>query len=108
MKLSMVIATQVPLVLVYKREKVGFLYIASPQQGDLRILGSLSGRGTDGGARICNRRVPGDLRPDSQVTQPPTGGVGGTVACESALRSAGTLLSRVRATSTGQLKRRNN
>ncbi|GFN91784.1 hypothetical protein PoB_001829000 [Plakobranchus ocellatus] len=28
---------------------------------------------------------------------PKVGGVGGTVACESALRSAGTLLSRVRA-----------
>ncbi|GFO00050.1 hypothetical protein PoB_002655500 [Plakobranchus ocellatus] len=49
----------------------GFLYIASPQQGDLRLLGPPSGRGADGGARIRDRRVPADLRADSQATEPP-------------------------------------
>ncbi|GFO47769.1 protein prune homolog-like protein [Plakobranchus ocellatus] len=49
-----------------------FLYKASPQQGDLRFLGLPSGRGADGGARTRNRRVPTDLRADSQATVPPT------------------------------------
>ncbi|GFN92906.1 TBC1 domain family member 2b [Plakobranchus ocellatus] len=50
----------------------GFLYIASPQKGDLRLLGPPSGRGADGGARIRDRRVPADLRADSQATVPST------------------------------------
>ncbi|GFN76458.1 Arginase [Plakobranchus ocellatus] len=45
---------------------------ASPQQGDLRLLGPPSGRGADGGARTRDRRVPADLRADSQATVPPT------------------------------------
>ncbi|GFO01306.1 hypothetical protein PoB_002781100 [Plakobranchus ocellatus] len=51
---------------------IGFLYIASPQKGDLRLLGPPSGRGADGGARTRDRRVPADLRADSQATVPPT------------------------------------
>ncbi|GFO41703.1 hypothetical protein PoB_006820800 [Plakobranchus ocellatus] len=49
-----------------------FLYIASPQQGNLRLLGPLSGQGAGGGARTRNSRVPADLRADSLTTQPPT------------------------------------
>ncbi|GFN92439.1 hypothetical protein PoB_001894500 [Plakobranchus ocellatus] len=49
-----------------------FLYIASPQQGDLRLLGPPSGQGTGSGARTRNRRVPADLRADSLATVPPT------------------------------------
>ncbi|GFN95841.1 hypothetical protein PoB_002234700 [Plakobranchus ocellatus] len=48
------------------------LYKVCPQQGDLRLLGPLSGRGTDGGARTRDRKVPADLRADSQATVPPT------------------------------------
>ncbi|GFN85691.1 hypothetical protein PoB_001219700 [Plakobranchus ocellatus] len=44
----------------------------SLQQGDLRLLGPPSGRGTDGGARTRDRRVPADLRADSKATVPPT------------------------------------
>ncbi|GFO03086.1 hypothetical protein PoB_002959100 [Plakobranchus ocellatus] len=55
-----------------KADGFGFLYIASPQQGDLRLLGPSSGRGADGGARTRDRRVPADLRADSQATVPPT------------------------------------
>ncbi|GFO21574.1 hypothetical protein PoB_004807900 [Plakobranchus ocellatus] len=43
-----------------------------PQQGDLRLLGPPSGRGADGGARTRDRRIPADLRADSQATVPPT------------------------------------
>ncbi|GFO22176.1 hypothetical protein PoB_004868100 [Plakobranchus ocellatus] len=50
---------------------VGFLYKTSPQKGDLRLLGPPSGRGADGGARTRDRRVPADLRADSQVTVAP-------------------------------------
>ncbi|GFN90382.1 hypothetical protein PoB_001688800 [Plakobranchus ocellatus] len=46
--------------------------IASPQQGDLRLLGPPSGRGADGRARTRDRRVPTDLRADSQATVPRT------------------------------------
>ncbi|GFN82853.1 hypothetical protein PoB_000935900 [Plakobranchus ocellatus] len=51
---------------------VWFLYIASLQQGDLRLSGSLSGQGAGGGARPRVRRVPTDLRTDSLATVPPT------------------------------------
>ncbi|GFO33920.1 hypothetical protein PoB_006042500 [Plakobranchus ocellatus] len=50
----------------------GFVYIASPQQGDLRLLGPPSGRGADCGARTRDVRVPADLRADSQATVQPT------------------------------------
>ncbi|GFO34325.1 hypothetical protein PoB_006083000 [Plakobranchus ocellatus] len=50
----------------------GFLYIASPQKGDLRLLGPPSDQGADGGARTRDRRVPADIRADSQATVPPT------------------------------------
>ncbi|GFO43647.1 hypothetical protein PoB_007015200 [Plakobranchus ocellatus] len=103
----------------------------SPQQGDLRLSGSPSGRNARGGARTRYRRVPALVsyllhslpeEPPHHVCHcghgnlvlPPKDtaqnislhqcslpflerGVGGTVASESALRSAGTLLSRVRA-----------
>ncbi|GFO00862.1 hypothetical protein PoB_002736700 [Plakobranchus ocellatus] len=49
-----------------------FLYIASPQQGDLRLSGPPSGQGAGGGARTSDRRVPADLRADSLATVPPT------------------------------------
>ncbi|GFO05947.1 hypothetical protein PoB_003245200 [Plakobranchus ocellatus] len=52
--------------------KHGFLYIASPQQGDLWLLGPPSGRGASGGARTRYRRVLADLRADSQAIVPPT------------------------------------
>ncbi|GFO26384.1 hypothetical protein PoB_005288900 [Plakobranchus ocellatus] len=42
-----------------------FFNIASPQQGDLRLSGPLSGQGAGGGARTRNRRVPADLRMNS-------------------------------------------
>ncbi|GFO40603.1 hypothetical protein PoB_006710800 [Plakobranchus ocellatus] len=50
----------------------GFLYIASPQQGDLRLLGPSSGQSAGSGARTRDRRVPADLRADSLATVPPT------------------------------------
>ncbi|GFO44412.1 endonuclease-reverse transcriptase [Plakobranchus ocellatus] len=49
-----------------------FLYIASPQQGDLRLSGPPSGRGAGSGARTRDRMVPADLRADSQATVLPT------------------------------------
>ncbi|GFO01885.1 hypothetical protein PoB_002839000, partial [Plakobranchus ocellatus] len=48
------------------------VYIASPQQGDLRLLGPPSGQGTGSRARTRDRRVPADLRADSLTTGPPT------------------------------------
>ncbi|GFO38081.1 hypothetical protein PoB_006458600 [Plakobranchus ocellatus] len=51
---------------------VSFLYIASPQQGDLRLSGPQSGQGAGSGARSRDRRVPADLRADSQATVLPT------------------------------------
>ncbi|GFO15772.1 C-type lectin domain family 4 member g-like [Plakobranchus ocellatus] len=51
---------------------LSFLYIASPQQGDLRLSGPPSGQGTGSGARTRDRRVPADLRADSQATVLPT------------------------------------
>ncbi|GFN83335.1 hypothetical protein PoB_000984100, partial [Plakobranchus ocellatus] len=44
----------------------------SPQQGDLRLSGPPSGLGAGSGARTRDRRVPADLRADSQATVPPT------------------------------------
>ncbi|GFO43861.1 hypothetical protein PoB_007036600 [Plakobranchus ocellatus] len=52
--------------------RLGFLYIASPQQGDLRLSGPPSGQGAGGGARTRDRMVPADLRADSLATVPPT------------------------------------
>ncbi|GFO18006.1 hypothetical protein PoB_004451100 [Plakobranchus ocellatus] len=49
-----------------------FLYIASPQQGDLRLSGPSSGQAAGGGARTRDRRVPTDLRADSLATVPST------------------------------------
>ncbi|GFO36858.1 hypothetical protein PoB_006336300 [Plakobranchus ocellatus] len=42
-----------------------FLLYASPQQGDLTLLGPLSGQGTNGGAGTRDRRIPADIRVDS-------------------------------------------
>ncbi|GFN85922.1 hypothetical protein PoB_001242800 [Plakobranchus ocellatus] len=50
----------------------GFLYIASAQQGDLRLSGPPSGQGAGGGTRTCNRRVTADLSADSLATVLPT------------------------------------
>ncbi|GFO28293.1 dehydrodolichyl diphosphate synthase complex subunit nus1 [Plakobranchus ocellatus] len=43
-----------------------------PQQGDLRLSGPPSGQGVGSGARTRDRRVPADLRADSQATVLPT------------------------------------
>ncbi|GFO40915.1 hypothetical protein PoB_006742000 [Plakobranchus ocellatus] len=51
---------------------LSFLYIASPQQGDLRLSGPPSGQGAGSGARTRDRRVPADLRANSQATVLPT------------------------------------
>ncbi|GFO07278.1 hypothetical protein PoB_003378300 [Plakobranchus ocellatus] len=49
-----------------------FLYIASSQQGDLGLSGPPSGQDAGGEARTRDRRVPADLRADSQATVLPT------------------------------------
>ncbi|GFO33427.1 hypothetical protein PoB_005993200 [Plakobranchus ocellatus] len=54
------------------RVGMGFVYIASPQQGDLRLSGPPSGQGTGGGARTRDRRVPAYLRAGLLATVPPT------------------------------------
>ncbi|GFO05372.1 hypothetical protein PoB_003187700 [Plakobranchus ocellatus] len=46
--------------------------LKSPQQGDLRLSGPPSGQGAGSGARTRDRRVPADLRADSQATVLPT------------------------------------
>ncbi|GFN98843.1 hypothetical protein PoB_002534900, partial [Plakobranchus ocellatus] len=51
---------------------LSFLYIVSPQQGDLRLSGPPSGQGAGSGAGTRDRRVPADLRADSQATVLPT------------------------------------
>ncbi|GFN85038.1 hypothetical protein PoB_001154400 [Plakobranchus ocellatus] len=51
---------------------VWFLYLASQQQGDVRLLGPPPGLGASSGARTRDRRVPADLRADSLTTVPPT------------------------------------
>ncbi|GFO16600.1 hypothetical protein PoB_004310500 [Plakobranchus ocellatus] len=48
-----------------------FVYIASPQQGDLRLSGPPSGLGAGGGVRTCDRRVSADLKAHSLATGPP-------------------------------------
>ncbi|GFO35055.1 hypothetical protein PoB_006156000 [Plakobranchus ocellatus] len=48
-----------------------FQYIASTQQGDLRLLGPPSGQSAGGGTGTRDRRIPADLRPDSPSTVPP-------------------------------------
>ncbi|GFO22410.1 hypothetical protein PoB_004891500 [Plakobranchus ocellatus] len=85
------------------------LYIASLQQGDLKLSDPPSGQGAGGGARTLDRMVSAYLRANSLA---PVGyikryfrpegvsGVGGTVDSEPALKSVGTLLSRVRAPPT--------
>ncbi|GFN82970.1 hypothetical protein PoB_000947600 [Plakobranchus ocellatus] len=45
---------------------------ASPQRGDLGLLGPPTGQGASGGARTCLRRVPAGLRADSLATVQPT------------------------------------
>ncbi|GFO39020.1 hypothetical protein PoB_006552500 [Plakobranchus ocellatus] len=55
-----------------KAPRPGFLYRASPQQGDLRLSGPPSGQGAGGGSRTRDRGVPADLRADSLATVPPT------------------------------------
>ncbi|GFN86762.1 hypothetical protein PoB_001326800 [Plakobranchus ocellatus] len=50
----------------------GGWYIASPQQGDLKLSGPPSGQGAGDVARTCDRRVLVDLRADSPATEPPT------------------------------------
>ncbi|GFN86288.1 hypothetical protein PoB_001279400 [Plakobranchus ocellatus] len=47
-------------------------WVASPQQGDLRLSGPPSGQGAGSGARTRDRMVPADLRADSQATVLPT------------------------------------
>ncbi|GFN95787.1 hypothetical protein PoB_002229300 [Plakobranchus ocellatus] len=49
-----------------------FVYLASPQQGGLRLSGPPSGQGAGEGARTHDRRVPADLRADSLATVPLT------------------------------------
>ncbi|GFO39599.1 hypothetical protein PoB_006610400 [Plakobranchus ocellatus] len=48
-----------------------FLYIACPQQGDLRLLGPPSGQGAGSGARTRDRRVPANITADLLDTVPP-------------------------------------
>ncbi|GFO23500.1 hypothetical protein PoB_005000500 [Plakobranchus ocellatus] len=44
----------------------------NPKQDDLRLLGSSSGQGAGGGARIHNRGITADLKADSLTTASPT------------------------------------
>ncbi|GFO05315.1 hypothetical protein PoB_003182000 [Plakobranchus ocellatus] len=70
------------LVSSFKQMKLAseFLYIASPQQGDLRLSGPPSGQGAGSRARTRDRRVPADLRADSQATVLPTPPADETIA----------------------------
>ncbi|GFN91509.1 hypothetical protein PoB_001801500 [Plakobranchus ocellatus] len=105
-------------------QRYAIFFMSSSQQGDLRLSGSPSSRDTGCGARVQDRRVHADLQlpmsgqyaeeeqrqeKEKNILEEQsntdfsilhnlneTRGVGGTVASESALRSAGTLLSRVR------------
>ncbi|GFO31377.1 hypothetical protein PoB_005788200 [Plakobranchus ocellatus] len=45
---------------------------ASPQQGDLRLSGPLSGQDAGGGARTHDRKIPADFRVDMLATLGPT------------------------------------
>ncbi|GFO32494.1 hypothetical protein PoB_005899900 [Plakobranchus ocellatus] len=47
---------------------VWFSYVASPQEGDLRLLGPPSGQGAGNRTRTRDRRVPADLGADSLAT----------------------------------------
>ncbi|GFN99316.1 hypothetical protein PoB_002582200 [Plakobranchus ocellatus] len=49
-----------------------FLYIASPQQDDLRLSSPQTGQGAGGEARTHDRKVPTDLKAYSLATVPPT------------------------------------
>ncbi|GFO16237.1 hypothetical protein PoB_004274200 [Plakobranchus ocellatus] len=49
---------------------LGFLHIASPQQGDLRLSGTLSGQSVGDEARTRDTEVPTDLRADALFTVP--------------------------------------
>ncbi|GFO01933.1 hypothetical protein PoB_002843800 [Plakobranchus ocellatus] len=53
-------------------ESIVLVFMASPQQGDLKLLGHLSGQSAGGGARTRDRSIPEDLRADSLATVPPT------------------------------------
>ncbi|GFN75964.1 hypothetical protein PoB_000247000 [Plakobranchus ocellatus] len=55
------------------RNNFAFLCIAIPQQGDLRLSGCLSGQGTRGMNRTCDRRVSVDIsRVGALSTLPPS------------------------------------
>ncbi|GFO19277.1 hypothetical protein PoB_004578200 [Plakobranchus ocellatus] len=56
----------------HRKEGRKVLYIASPQQCDLKLLGPPSGQGAGGKTRTRDRRVPADLRADSLTTVSPT------------------------------------
>ncbi|GFO33053.1 hypothetical protein PoB_005955800 [Plakobranchus ocellatus] len=49
-----------------------FVYIASPQRGDLSLSCPPSGQGAGGGAQTSDRRVPADLGADSLAIVSPT------------------------------------
>ncbi|GFO50680.1 hypothetical protein PoB_007718500 [Plakobranchus ocellatus] len=51
---------------------VWFLYVASPQQGRLRLSSPKSGQGAGGEARTRDRKDPADIRADSLSTVPQT------------------------------------
>ncbi|GFO10317.1 hypothetical protein PoB_003682200 [Plakobranchus ocellatus] len=44
----------------------------SPQQGDLRLSGPLTGQGTGGGVQTRDRRIPADIRAGAPAIVPPT------------------------------------
>ncbi|GFO33061.1 hypothetical protein PoB_005956600, partial [Plakobranchus ocellatus] len=48
------------------------LYLASPQQSDLKLLGPPSSQGADGETRTRDRRFPADLRVHSLTIVSPT------------------------------------
>ncbi|GFO46569.1 hypothetical protein PoB_007307400 [Plakobranchus ocellatus] len=49
--------------------EVGFVCIASPQQGDLKLSDLPSGQDAGGGTLTRDRRVPSDLKADSLSTE---------------------------------------
>ncbi|GFO22441.1 hypothetical protein PoB_004894600 [Plakobranchus ocellatus] len=51
--------------IIKKADKSLIDSLSSPQQGDLRLSSPPSGQGAGGGARTRDRRVPADLRADS-------------------------------------------
>ncbi|GFO44507.1 hypothetical protein PoB_007101200 [Plakobranchus ocellatus] len=53
-----------------RRRRLFLWYVASPQQGDLRLSGPPSGQGAGGGARTRDRRVrPRGLKEDLYAIQ---------------------------------------